>query len=63
MCLTGWTQVFVVVSKVFDVIVRDDSRGQLSFQPLVLLLQVPDQRVRRVLIHRRLRLDLLGSVG
>ena len=59
---TFFAQIFIA-GHGLDVVDVDLASGQLRLESLVLLLQVLDQLLRRVLVHRRLRLDLLGSIS
>ena len=59
---TFFAQIFIA-GHGLDVVDVDLASGQLRLESLVLLLQVLDQLLRRVLVYRRLRLDLLGSIS
>ena len=59
---TFFAQIFIA-GHGLDVVDVDLASGQLRLESLVLLLQVLDQLLRRVLVHRRLCLDLLGSIS
>ena len=59
---TFFAQIFIA-GHGLDVVDVDLASGQLRLESLVLLLQVLDQLLCRVLVHRRLRLDLLGSIS
>ena len=59
---TFFAQIFIA-GHGLDVVDVDLASGQLRLESLVLLLQVLDQLLRRVLVYCRLRLDLLGAIS
>ena len=53
----------VLAGQILELLLADISALDPVLEPLILLLELPDQLVSGVLIDHSLRLDLLSSVG
>ena len=53
----------VLAGQVLELLLADISTLDPVLEPLILLLELPDQLVSGVLIDHSLRLDLLSSIG